>query len=52
MQKERMIGYSVVRGRYKFNPADVEKILRERFTEANPGMWVELPPVCPPNPKK
>ena len=36
MKKERMIGYTRLRGRYKYNPLDVEKFVRERFVESDP----------------
>jgi excisionase family DNA binding protein len=42
LRKERLIGYSNVRGHYRFKQSDVEKILNERLIAANPETLDEL----------
>jgi excisionase family DNA binding protein len=42
MIKGRLIGFSVLRGRYRFKQSDVEKILHERHTVSCPQTFEEL----------
>ena len=42
LRKERLIGYSNVRGHYRFKQSDVEKILNERLIAPNPETLNEL----------
>jgi excisionase family DNA binding protein len=42
LRKERILGYSVVRGQYRFKRSDVEKILNERHVVSNPKTLDEL----------
>jgi len=42
LRKERLIGYSNVRGHYRFKQSDVEKILNERLIAPNPETLDEL----------
>jgi excisionase family DNA binding protein len=42
LRKERIIGYSIVRGQYRFRKSDVEKILNERHVVSNPKTLDEL----------
>jgi translation initiation factor IF-2 len=52
LRQERLIGYSVLRGRYRFKQSEVEKILRERLIVSNPETADELRQTCPKHPKK
>jgi excisionase family DNA binding protein len=36
MQKERLISYSILRGRYRFKQSDVEQFLHDRVVVSNP----------------
>ena len=36
LQKERLISYSVLRGRYRYKKSDVERILHDRVIGSNP----------------
>jgi hypothetical protein len=38
MKKERLISYSVLRGRYRFKRSDVEQILQNRIVLSNPEL--------------
>ena len=42
LRKERLIGYSNVRGHYRFKQSDVEKILHERHVVPNPETLDEM----------
>ena len=42
MKKERKIGYSVLRGRYRYKHADVEKILNEKHVVSTPETFAVL----------
>jgi len=42
LKKERLISYSMLRGRYRYKHSDVEKILRDRVVVSNPETLDEL----------
>ena len=42
LKKERVISYSMLRGRYRYKHSDVEKILRDRVVVSNPETLDEL----------
>jgi excisionase family DNA binding protein len=42
LRKERLIGYSTVRGQYRFKQSDVEQIFNERLIVPNPKTVDEL----------
>jgi len=42
LRKERLIGYSTVRGQYRFKESDVEQILHGRLVVSHPENFEEL----------
>ena len=42
LKKERLISYSILRGRYRYKNSDVEQILRDRLIVSNPETLDEL----------
>ena len=42
LKKERLISYSVLRGRYRYKQSDVAQILRDRTVVSNPETLNEL----------
>ena len=42
LQKERLISYSVLRGRYRYKKSDVEQVLRDSIITASPETLNEM----------
>ena len=52
LQKERLISFSVLRGRYRYKQSDVDKFLHERVIVSNPETLEELRQLYPAHYKK
>ena len=47
MRKDRLIGFSNLRGHYRFKQSDVEQILNERLVESDPETFEEMRQILP-----